>query len=80
MGLRQMWRDYRTVKRELRPRKLVPAVIRDVRAGRLGVGQVLGTSVSVWLDLDNEPRRRDPIDEHKDETRTRLGPQGPGLF
>lgn len=51
MGLRQTWRDYRTVAKELSPRTLVPRVVRDVRAGRLTVGEVASATVHTMLDL-----------------------------
>lgn len=69
MGIRQTWRDYRLVKRELSPRKLVPTVVRDVRAGRLTVGEVARATASVWLDLGDTPRRHNPADEGRDKLR-----------
>lgn len=71
--IRKTWRDARTVQRHLSPRRVVPTVIKDIRSGRLTIGEVVSTTVQVMLDL-GEPRRPhipDPTEERIREIRGR---------
>ena len=82
MGLRQTWRDYRTVRRELRLHRMVSTVEREVRAGRLTVGDVASATFHAMFALgEGRPREPDPVEERLREHRDRhLGRGGPGLW
>ena len=71
--IRKTWRDARTVQRHLSPRRVVPTLIRDIRSGRLRVGEVLSTTVQVALDLGGprRPRASDPAGERVTDLRDR---------
>lgn len=71
--IRKTWRDYRVVRRALSPRRLVPTVLRDIRSGRLTVGEVASTTVKVMLDLDppRHPPAPDPVEDHRRAARDR---------
>lgn len=74
---RARWRTWRQVVSALTPWNLAKGVAKDVKSGRTSIGEVGATTASVWLDLDNEKKQPDPIDEKRWAERDKF--YGPGM-